>query len=98
MYFWGGASWREFQTLRPNEPIVWHAMRYWKERGVERADLGGGLVYKRKYRPVEVEVPFFRKSRFRALAGMRNLAKEAVAVQQRMRWQTGRARSAAPRA
>jgi hypothetical protein len=97
MYFWGGASWREFQILRPNEPIVWYAMRYWKERGAERADLGGGLVYKRKYRPEEVDVPFFRKSRYRGLASMRNLAKEAVAVQQRVRWQAGRARTAAER-
>jgi len=52
-YFMGGASWREHQILRPNEAIMWYAMRYWKARGVESLDLGGGLDYKRKYGPSE---------------------------------------------
>ena len=60
MYFWGGASWREHQILRPNEAIMWHAVRYWKARGVQACDLGGGVdyPYKRKYGPTEVPDSF----------------------------------------
>jgi hypothetical protein len=82
MYFWGGASWREHQILRPNEALMWYAMRYWKRRGIEWFDLGGGAEYKRKYGPVEVLVPFFRVSRFRALAGARQLAKRGFRLRQ----------------
>jgi hypothetical protein len=92
-YFLGGASWREHQHLRPNEAIMWRAMRYWKARGVERFDLGGGLDYKRKYGPSEYSIPFLRKSRFRALTGMRNAAKEAYALRQRAAGQLRRLRS-----
>ena len=78
MYFWGGASWREHQILRPNEYLMWHAMRFWKQRGVEWCDLGGGAEYKRKYGPREIAVPFFRASRYRVLAGARQIAKRGV--------------------
>jgi hypothetical protein len=93
-YFLGGASWREYQILRPNEAIMWYAMRYWKARGVERFDLGGGLDYKRKYGPSEYSIPFLRHSRFRVLKGMRSAAKEAYAVRQRAAGRLGRLRSA----
>jgi CelD/BcsL family acetyltransferase involved in cellulose biosynthesis len=82
-YFLGGASWRQHQGIRPNEAIMWHAMRYWKAKGVERLDLGGGLDYKRKYGPSEYSIPFLRKSRLRALTGMRNVAKKTYALRQR---------------
>jgi CelD/BcsL family acetyltransferase involved in cellulose biosynthesis len=93
-YFMGGASWRQYQILRPNDAIMWYAMRYWKARGVERFDLGGGLDYKRKYGPSEYSIPFLRHSRFRALKGMRNAAKEAYALRQRAAGRLGRLRSA----
>jgi hypothetical protein len=83
MYFWGGASWRAHQILRPNEAVMWHAMRYWKARGVVACDLGGGADYKRKYGPREVETPFFRKSRFRAVSRMRAVARQAFRQRQR---------------
>jgi CelD/BcsL family acetyltransferase involved in cellulose biosynthesis len=74
-YFWGGASWREHQILRPNEAIFWHAMRYWKARGMTALDMGGGGDYKRKYGPTEFSVPFFRKSRVRGLGVLRDVAR-----------------------
>jgi CelD/BcsL family acetyltransferase involved in cellulose biosynthesis len=85
MYFWGGASFREHQILRPNELLMWHAMKYWKSRGIEWCDLGGGADYKRKYGPIEVSVPFFRMSRFAALSGARDLAKKAMKLRQAAR-------------
>jgi hypothetical protein len=83
MYFWGGASLRSHQILRPNEALMWYAMRYWKSRGVEICDLGGQAEYKRKWGPVEVSVPFFRISRFRAISAARTLMKKGFKVRQR---------------
>jgi CelD/BcsL family acetyltransferase involved in cellulose biosynthesis len=82
-YFWGGASWRSHQILRPNEAIFWHAMRYWKERGMRVLDMGGGGDYKRKYAPRELSVPFFRKSRYRTLMLLREAASGVASVRQR---------------
>jgi CelD/BcsL family acetyltransferase involved in cellulose biosynthesis len=94
MYFWGGASWRSHQILRPNEALMWQAMRHWKARGVEWCDLGGGAEYKRKYGPREVTVPFFWTSRFRALSSARTGVKKALKVRQAaLGWMTA-ARSA----
>ncbi len=81
-FFWGGASWRSHQILRPNEPLFWYALRYWRDRGMEVLDLGGGGEYKRKYGVTEVTVPFVRCSRFRALSHLRAAAKGAVRAQQ----------------
>jgi CelD/BcsL family acetyltransferase involved in cellulose biosynthesis len=82
MHFWGGASWRRYQILQPNEALMWYAMRYWKERGIERCDLGGAQ-YNRKYGPTEVMVPWFRKSRFRALSHARDFAQRGMRLRQR---------------
>jgi predicted N-acyltransferase len=76
MYFWGGASWREDQILRPNEAVFWFAIRYWKELGIEAFDMGGGGEYKRKYGGVEIEVPHLSWSRFRALKTMRGVVRQ----------------------
>ena len=73
-YFWGGASWREHQHLRPNEAIFWHAMRHWKAQGATSLDMGGGGDYKRRYGPRHITVPFFRRSRIRGLTALRDLA------------------------
>ena len=78
-YFWGGASWRSHQILRPNEAIFWYAMRYWRARGMTVLDMGGGGDYKRRYGAHEVVVPFLRRSRFAAVGLMRDLAARAAA-------------------
>jgi CelD/BcsL family acetyltransferase involved in cellulose biosynthesis len=84
-YFWGGASRREGQILRPNEAIFWYAMRYWKQRGMQWLDFGGGGDYKRKYGPREVWIPFFRKSRLPGLELLREGARLAAERRQRLR-------------
>ena len=78
-YFWGGASWREHQIVRPNEAIFWYAMRYWKARGISVLDMGGGGDYKRKYGPVELNIPHFRTSRVPGLGTLRELARRMKA-------------------
>jgi CelD/BcsL family acetyltransferase involved in cellulose biosynthesis len=64
MFFWGGASRKDFQHNRPNEALHWHAIQYWKARGMTRYDLGGYMDYKKKYGGAEVSIPGFRSSRY----------------------------------
>lgn len=90
-YFWGGASLREDQILRPNEAIFWAAMRYWRARGIHTLDLGGAGEYKRRYGPRELWLPMFRRSRVPGLSHMRTLARMAIGRRQELR---ARARAA----
>jgi hypothetical protein len=90
MHFLAGASLREHQHLRPNEALMWHAMRHWKSRGIEACDLGWFLSYKRKWGGYEVRVPLVNTSRFRALSLLRDAAENAHGARQAVR---GRLRS-----
>jgi len=87
MFFWGGASWRKYQIVRPNEPIMWHAMRYWKNRGIRVCDLGGGGEYKRKFGPYDIQVPHFVKSRLPLVPHVRDAARTLFKLKQ---WAVGR--------
>jgi hypothetical protein len=86
-YFWGGASWRPFQVLRPNEAIQWFAMRYWKARGISKYNMGGGAGggdYKRKYGGYEIAVPQGRKSKYPVFENLRNFGKALFTAKQRI--------------
>jgi hypothetical protein len=83
MYFWGGASWRHSQILRPNEALQWHAMKIAKQRGIETYDMGGGGEYKKKYGGKEIEVPWFRKSKYLWIRYLRNMAQTSHKLSQR---------------
>jgi hypothetical protein len=82
MHFWGGASWRDHQLLRPNEAIQWHAMKIGKKKGLRTYDMGGGGEYKRKYGGVEIEVPWFRKSKYPWIRYLRDMAQHSHKVRQ----------------
>ena len=82
--FWGNASFRSSQMLRPNELIQWYVMRYWKQRGVEIYDWGGEGEYKEKYGCVMHRVPWFTKSRYQFLSRLRGEARKAFAAKQRL--------------
>jgi hypothetical protein len=81
--FWGNASFRSGQILRPNELMHWYAMRYWKRRGVEIYDWGGEGKYKEKYGCVPHRVPWFTKSRFEVISKLRDQAKKMFERKQR---------------
>jgi hypothetical protein len=88
--FWGNASWRSSQILRPNEAIHWYVMRYWKQRGVKVYDWGGGGSYKEKYGCVAHRVPWFTKSRYEFVGKLRNEAKKMFERKQRLKaWLQG---------
>jgi hypothetical protein len=82
MYFWGGASWRVHQGLRPNEALQWEAIRIGKRKGLHTYDMGGGGEYKRKYGGSEFGVPWFRKSKYSWLPYMRELAERSFRFKQ----------------
>ena len=73
-YFWGGASWRKYQKLQPNELIVWYAMRYWKARGIKKLDLGGRDDFKKKYGVNPTQVLRIMKAKYSWLITVRKLA------------------------
>jgi hypothetical protein len=83
--FWGNASWRASQILRPNEALHWYAMRYWKSRGISVFDWGGGGDYKEKYGPVPSSAPWFVKSRHKILSQMREQARALVTAAQNLK-------------
>jgi hypothetical protein len=80
MHFWGGASWRHSQSLRPNEALQWQAMKIAKRNGIRIYDMGGGGDYKRKYGGKVIEVPWFWKSKFRSIGFMRGMAQYSYKV------------------
>ncbi|MGA9504387.1 MAG: GNAT family N-acetyltransferase [Terriglobales bacterium] len=95
--FWGNASFRAYQGLRPNEACHWYAMRYWKQRGVAIFDWGGEGAYKEKYGCQPHRVPWFTKSRYQIVGALRNAARNLFARKQKfLGWLQGN-RSAAER-
>jgi hypothetical protein len=82
--FWGNASFRSSQILRPNELIQWYVMRYWKRRGIEIYDWGGEGTYKEKYGCSMYRVPWFTKSRYQVVAKLRDEARRMFDRKQRL--------------
>jgi len=82
--FWGNASYRAHQNVRPNELIQWYVMRYWKKRGVRIYDWGGEGTYKEKYGCVVHRVPWFIKSRYQFLGKLRDGAQKLYRGKQRL--------------
>jgi Acetyltransferase (GNAT) domain len=88
--FWGNASFRSSQNLRPNELIHWYAMRYWKKRGAQIYDWGGEGAYKEKYGCIPHRVPWFIKSRYEFVSKLRDGAKKVYRGKQRLQgWLQG---------
>lgn len=83
-FFWGNASWRSEQHWRPNEYLHWYAMRYWKQRGVQLFDWGGGGTYKEKYGVEPHAVPWLYKSKYPLITTIRNEARSLFYRSQRL--------------
>ena len=78
MFSWGLASRREDQRLRPNELLLWYAMRYWKAKGMKKLDMCGQDEYKRKYGVYKITVPILIMGKYEILFKLRDLAVEMV--------------------
>ncbi len=77
MFHWGAASWRHLSQVRPNEILVWHAIQYWKARGISTFELIGRGEYKLKFGSRRIVVPWVRTSRNRSIAFLRTSAQKA---------------------
>ena len=65
---WGGASWRQYQGLNPNELISWYSMKKLKSMGVEVLHLGEGAEqFKRKLGSCETQVFRLMKPKYPVL-------------------------------
>ena len=73
-FYNNGASWRQYQGLRPNELLHWHAMRHWKRRGMESYNMEGTMDFKLKFGGHQPQTAMFYQSRFRALTKLRSSA------------------------
>lgn len=58
-YFFGAASYRQYQLLRPNEYIIWKAILEAKEKGCNCFDMCGVRKYKEKFMPQIDSHPVF---------------------------------------
>jgi hypothetical protein len=62
--FWGAASWQEYQSLRPNEPLAWYGIKNLKARGIKEFHFGGECEqYKEKYGCYEPSLLRLKKAR-----------------------------------
>ena len=74
--FWGGASYQRFQKLCPNEPLIWEAIKIWKERGTKVFDMCGVRPYKLKFGPVLYTKPRIMFARCRGLISAKRIIKK----------------------
>ena len=74
--FWGGASLRPYQKYRPNEYMIWKAIQYWRERGVEVFDMVGVRDYKKKFGSHYEEYPCIIITRYKGLILLRDMAEK----------------------
>jgi hypothetical protein len=82
---WGTASLQEYLHLRPNQLLHWHALRYWRSRGVECFNWGGDGDYKAKYGCRKINVIRFSKSRIPLLSKLRDQAESVIRQELRLR-------------
>jgi len=90
LYSWGSASWPEENHWRPNEIVDWYAMRKWKARGMHTYDLVGFADYKRKYGTQDVSIPYLMRPRFGWVLHLREAARQALQMQQRLGGRLGK--------
>jgi hypothetical protein len=89
--YWGSASFRSTQHLKPNDVLQWYAIRYWKRRGMQRLSWGPRTGFKEKLAVESVTVTWFRKSRFAFVDSFRECARSMFAFRQRLLGKMGTA-------
>jgi lipid II:glycine glycyltransferase (peptidoglycan interpeptide bridge formation enzyme) len=97
-FYWAGASWRQYQHLHPNELLQWHAMRYWKRRGMTSYNLAGTMDFKRRFGGAETSTLMIFKSRYRLLSRLRSVAMPLGKAALHLRWKLKRGDGGKPNA
>ncbi len=75
-YFWGGASYRKQQHYRPNEYMLWYAIRYWRDKGIKKFDMVGDRPYKRKFGSEHVDFPMFKIGKYKFIVKGRDFSEK----------------------
>ena len=75
-FFWGGASYRATQFYRPNEYMIWTAIKYWRDRGAKIMDMMGVRDYKKKFGPDLVSYNQLEFARPTLLIKIKNIAEK----------------------
>jgi hypothetical protein len=61
--YWGGASWKQYQSLHPNDLIMWQAIKTLKSRGAKVLHLGGEAEqFKLKFGSLDAQMFRLRKA------------------------------------
>jgi hypothetical protein len=87
VFYWGGASWRQYQKLYPNHLLHWYAMRYWKKRGIRIYNMVGAHEFKRRFGGRQTAVPMVHKSKYRLISHLRASAPQVVKTAQHLTWE-----------
>lgn len=76
--FWGAASWKEHQPLRPNEPIAWKGILDMKARGYQILHFGGECdEYKKKLGCDDVAIFRLMKAKYSFLETLLDKVRES---------------------
>ena len=86
MFFWGGASLRPFQHYRPNEYMIFTAMKYWRDRGCTEFDMVGNRPYKKKFGSWEAQYPSIIIPKYRILIPLKNIAAKLYYISGKVLW------------
>ena len=85
-YYVGGASWRQYQILRPNELLHWRAMQHWRQRGIKAYNFVGNMNFKQKFGGKEISTPMIGKARNPMISLLRATAPHAKKNLMRLTW------------
>ena len=85
-FYWGGASWRQYQSLHPNELLQWYSMRYWKGRGAKSYNLVGTMDFKARFGGQQTAVAMISQSRNWLVSRLRASAPTALRAALRLAW------------
>jgi hypothetical protein len=85
-FYWGGASWRQYQNLHPNELLQWYAMCHWKNRGMKTYDLVGTMDFKARFGGSQVTTYMISQSKWRFLSLLRTWAPAVFRTGSRLVW------------
>lgn len=85
-FFWGGASLRPYQQYRPNEYMIYTAMKYWRDHGCVDFDMVGNRAYKKKFGSWEVTYPCIVVPKYRFLYTLKETAAKVYYFSGKVMW------------
>jgi len=72
--YWGGASWRQYQPLHPNDLVMWQAIKTLKSQGAKILHLGGEAEqFKLKFGSSDAQIFRLRKANNPVLGNLLSL-------------------------